>query len=311
MPPYAHGRHAREVGESPVKKSIILSGVMIVIAAAAAHVVLIAPRRVAPVVAPASASASAPSPPPALVPTACLPVPCSSADPTRRVFETPGLGKFCLETNDSDAIKNVLRSGQAWESGIEELIKKHTREGSTAVDAGAHIGSHTVTLSRAVGPKGRVFAFEPQTKIYQELLVNLELNGRDNVYTYFAALGDAHKRVTMSPTVQGNEGGTNLGAGGNQVEMLPLDHFRLEDVSIIKIDVEGAEYDVLRGAAATIRKNKPVLVVEIMGGSDIDKAAPDTKAEIVKTIDLIKSMGYEVRRIDTWDYLGLPAGVRP
>ena len=135
--------------------------------------------------------------------------------------------------------------------------------GDVVVDVGAHIGTMTLKMAKLVGPEGRVIAYEPQVKIYQELLINLDLNGVDNVCAHFAALGDSHARIAMDPPMVGNEGGTSMGKGGNLVELHTLDSHRLESVALIKIDVEGAEDGVLLGAEQTILRHRPVIVIEI------------------------------------------------
>ena len=135
------------------------------------------------------------------------------------------------------------------------------------VEVGAHIGTHTIPLAHLVGPYGRVYAFEPQRKLYRELHHNLALNGIANVVPLRFALGDGEARiVTMNPPEAGNEGRTAVGRGGDRVELRSLDSFALERVSVIKIDAEGFERHVLAGAAETIRRNRPAIVVEIMGG---------------------------------------------
>ncbi len=78
----------------------------------------------------------------------------------------------------NDIVKNVLRRGQYWEAHIGRIIRKYTKPNSIAVDLGAHIGVHTTAMSRAVGPEGKVYAFEPQKKLFAENLANLKLNFR-------------------------------------------------------------------------------------------------------------------------------------
>ena len=92
--------------------------------------------------------------------------------------------------------------------------------------------------------------------IFNELLETLHLNQLTNVEAWFLALGDKATMVEMDVPIHWNEGGTSVGKGGNKVWMRPLDSFDLENISLIKLDVEGAEDYVLEGGRLTIARNK-------------------------------------------------------
>jgi FkbM family methyltransferase len=223
-----------------------------------------------------------------------------------QVHEVPGLGRFYIDDPD-ERIKKVIVAGQRWEEHIIEVLEEHVRPGSVALDVGAHIGTHTLTMSRLVGPSGRVYAFEPVQKTYRELRRNLELNGVTNVVPLRYAVGKGPpSMIEMNPIHPGEEGGTSVGHGGDRVELRSLDSFGFEQVSLIKIDVEGFELPVLDGAEETIRRNRPVLIVEIMGGYDYETAPPDARMQIDVTRWRIAGLGYTVQRVKKQDYLALP-----
>jgi FkbM family methyltransferase len=222
-----------------------------------------------------------------------------------RVHLVRGVGRFYLDEGD-DVIKGNLRVGIRWEGSIDRLLARHTKPGTTAIDAGAHIGTHTLELARRVGVDGRVYAFEPQKKLFRELVFNLRLNQAMNVVPLRFALGDSSEIIEMSPPVARNEGGTGVGLGGDRAELRKIDSFEFQNVSIMKIDVEGYEDHVLRGARETIKRWKPVLLVEIQGGQNYDKTTPEVRAKIDATKSIIESFGYKVERVSEHDYLGLP-----
>ena len=223
-----------------------------------------------------------------------------------QVHEAPGVGRFYIDDPD-ERIKKVIVEGRRWEEHIIEVLEKYVRPGSVAIDVGAHIGTHTLTLSRLVGPSGRVYAFEPVMKTYRELRRNLALNGVTNVVPLRYAVGSGPASVIeMNPIHPGEEGGTSVGHGGDRVELRTLDSFGFEQVSLIKIDVEGFELPVLDGAEDTIRRNRPVLIVEIMGGYDYETAPPDARMQIDVTRWRIAGLGYTVQRVKKQDYLALP-----
>lgn len=207
-----------------------------------------------------------------------------------------------------DAIKNWVRKSVLWERHIHDILLKYARPGSTVIDAGAHIGTHTLTLSHAVGAGGLVFAFEPQKKIYRELYYNLKLNQINNVVPLRFALGARAAIIEMNPAVSGNEGGTGIGNGGDIAELRTIDSFGFSNVSAIKIDVEGFEDQVLDGAKETVLKWRPVIIIEIMGGNNLDTAPPMVKARIKHTISKLEGLGYTIKQVGFHDYLAVPAG---
>ena len=70
------------------------------------------------------------------------------------IAEVPELGRFYIDDNPA-WVKRELKEGRAWEPGTKVVMTAHTQAGTTALDIGAHIGSHSVTLSHLVGPDGR------------------------------------------------------------------------------------------------------------------------------------------------------------
>lgn len=222
-----------------------------------------------------------------------------------QVFSFGDEGSFYVD-NRVDIIKNQLRSGQVWEADFHNLMRHFAKPGSTVLDIGAHIGTHTVALSKMVGEDGKVIAFEPQKKIYSELVNNLELNGCHNVTAYRCALGDRFAEIEMNPTAADNEGGASIGKGGDAARMITLDSLNLNNISFLKMDVEDFEYYVLHGAEQTIRRNKPVMIIEVMGAVYIP--TPDRQERIQQTLRYIESLGYTTTFIPgSWsDWLAVP-----
>lgn len=208
-----------------------------------------------------------------------------------------------------DYIKNDIRSGRFWEPHVSGYVLKYSRPGSIAVDIGAHIGSHTLTMSRGVGPYGKVIAFEPQPKTFRELVLNMSLNNCSNIVYFWGAAGNEPKIVELDPLNSANEGTAGIGHGGTGkfVKQITLDSLELYNVSLIKIDVEGMEDQVLEGATQTILRNKPVILIEIAGGQLPESAPPHIRDEIYRRVKMVEDFGYEVERImNHWDYLAIP-----
>ena len=214
----------------------------------------------------------------------------------------PHVGKFYLDDED-DHIKDVLRKGIPWEGQVRELIDLHAWPGTVAIDIGAHIGAHTLSMAKRAE---KVYAFEPQPKLFRELVANVALNEIKNVEPYCCAVGDTFGEIELSPLTAGNEGATPLrGGSGTLVPLLPLDALCLKNVSLIKIDVEGMEDRVLVGAKKTLLENHPVVVIEIMGGYMPETAPPAVQEKIYQTIQILKDLHFRIYRISIHDYLAL------
>lgn len=146
------------------------------------------------------------------------------------------------------------------------LFERLVRPGNIVVEAGANIGVHTVDLARLVD-YGEVHAFEPQRLVFQTLCANLALNHVTNVYAYQAGVGASRGTITVpqvSPNERYNFGGVSLGAdpNGDPVDVATIDGLNLPHCHFIKVDVEGMECEVLRGASETIANYRPYLYVE-------------------------------------------------
>lgn len=223
-----------------------------------------------------------------------------------RAVHSASLGCYLVEPDSQDMIKKVIREGWHREWHMARLFGQYALPGSVVLDIGAHIGTHVGTLLNSVGPYGKVYAFEPQLKIFTELMANAMLNHWENVVLRRLAVGNANKLVYMNPSCITNEGGVSVGAGGDPVQMVKIDDLGLSNISLMKIDVEGLEMDVLDGARETIGKNRPVIFIEIMGHIGYASADPESKRMIDERIEKIEGMGYAVSHLGIADFLCIP-----
>jgi len=215
------------------------------------------------------------------------------------IYDVPTLGAFYVDL-PQDTIKGTLKAGNVWEPNIVELIKEYAKEGSVAVDLGSHIGTHLLSMSQAVGKNGLVVGFEPQMKIFSELIMNMQLNQCSNVRAYRCAVGRNFDQVQMNIPYSSNEGGASIGRGGDIAKLIPLDSLQLCNVSIIKIDVEGYEDEVLAGAVQTIRDNHPYIIIELMDSNEEQVNKRDA------TIKNLEEMGYTLQKLWGWDWFAIP-----
>jgi FkbM family methyltransferase len=199
--------------------------------------------------------------------------------------------------------RTILETG-AWEPESVLAIKEHLQTGDTFVDVGAHIGYYSLKMARVVGPNGHVIAIEPNARTVRQLQDNIRESGAKTITVQPVACSDAEGSIELFVAPRANTGETSLSRKnaskeGSSVESYrvrarPLDAIIRESgvsrVDVIKIDVEGAELLVLKGARETLTRYHPLLIVELV--EDQLKAMGASSLEI---ISLLRSIGYEPR----------------
>jgi FkbM family methyltransferase len=179
-------------------------------------------------------------------------------------------GLMLANPNDFFIGKAILEYGEYGEIEGQFLRELFVRPGAI-VEIGANIGTHTLALARQAAQQQReMFAFEPQPFVFQNLCANLALNGITNVRAWPWACGANTETVYFSSpdyNALGNFGGVSMHVSpAHQDIAIPC--VRLDDVladhpvGLMKIDVEGFELDVLRGAVDLLAASRPVLYLE-------------------------------------------------
>lgn len=207
-----------------------------------------------------------------------------------------------------------VRKGVIWEEYLTKIFSKYARPGTTVVDAGAFIGLHSLFLAKEC--KCTVYAFEPQPIVFGLLNQNVSQNSLAEVIFPTCTMlsnkaGIAKMAVPKSYNTWTNPGGlgivddtfSNPDLRVISVPKTTLDSFSLENVSLMKVDVEGHEMEVLAGSYDLIWSNRPVLVVELLGGCDRNEHAP----EILRRIKHIEdSFHYTLVETVSHDYVFVP-----
>lgn len=182
-----------------------------------------------------------------------------------------GRRRYILLRNDV-GVTTVVRRGDIYENHIFEHIKNNSGiHGKNVIDIGANLGAHTLEFADIVGD-GKVYSFEPQQLIYYQLCGNIIINGFANVIAHNVALGNECKTVKIQNVDYFSSSPVNIGdshidawvnKGYNEVTMRTLDSYQYQNVSVLKIDVQGYEPRVLDGAIDTIMRNRPIIFIEV------------------------------------------------
>lgn len=171
---------------------------------------------------------------------------------------------------ENDHILNVIkRSSKPYEIILLEYIKNNYQSG-TAIDIGAHIGTHSIFYGKFCFNK--IFAYEANPINYSYLKDNIINNKLDNIiYAYNYAISDSVFPYT-SILYEGNSGMSYI-KKIKESDLLTktIDSFEYDNLKFIKIDVERHELQVLKGAKSTILKHMPDIVIECLNDEEFDK----------------------------------------
>ena len=184
---------------------------------------------------------------------------------------------FLFDFNLSPAIFKMYL--EIFESDLIKILQKYVNEGDIFIDVGANIGYISAFAASLVGKSGEVHSFEPVPIYFNRLCKMVNLNKDFKIYTNNCALGESNEisniYITNLSTIGWNTMVPNVMKADTIKEIIEIEVTRLDDyifekgienVSFIKIDVEGYEYHVLRGLKNFFEKKKkelPPLVVEI------------------------------------------------
>lgn len=191
------------------------------------------------------------------------------------------IGYVLCDSSDVSLVAILIDAGEL-EPGTRRLIERILRPGDVFVDAGANIGMHTLCAARAVGPTGRVEAFEPFERTAGLLQRSVRLNGAQSiaeVHTVGLSDHDGREEFFLGHT-SGHHSLVDHGFDGGdaarrcEVEVTTLDEVigARPHVDLLKIDVEGAELQVLRGAATTLERNPGIGIIAEFGPAHVESS---------------------------------------
>ena len=167
--------------------------------------------------------------------------------------------------HDAGVVGELERSGGRYQADLALVLQRLLRPDAVVVDGGAHVGVLSVLMA-SLAPEGHVYAFEPAPASFAHLVDNLAANGITNATPEALALYDREARIALDFN-EAYPAGSHVGQGGSAtVPTVRLDtwskHRGLDRLDLLKLDVEGVELLALDGAAETVRRLRPVVVVE-------------------------------------------------
>jgi FkbM family methyltransferase len=160
------------------------------------------------------------------------------------------------------------------ETPLLESLESHLQRGDVLYDVGAHVGFISLVAARLVGSEGRIYAFEADPENSKRILEHKRMNSLPQIEMLHTAVWSECTTLAFrrdSDSSSRNTGAVSGIAGDEKdpgvcvVEAVTLDHFALDHrpPAVVKIDVEGAEEQVLEGAEGVFRVSQPILICEI------------------------------------------------
>ena len=218
----------------------------------------------------------------------------------------------------SDLISNTLFKTGKWEEHLLDITNFFISEieSPLVLDIGANLGAYSIPLAKSLQNKGgKVIAFEPQRIVYYQLCANVILNRLDNYYPIYSAVGESKGEISI-PEID-YEINANIGAfsmekkyrefqgvegsvkkSNTKVQLINLDNLEIEkSPALIKIDVEGYELAVLKGAVDFLDKyDYPPLLFEAWSFEWF-------KEDRIELLAFVQKLGYEITNFGTDDYI--------
>ena len=192
-------------------------------------------------------------------------------------------GVFNILKKDIYICKSLLEYGE-WSELEIDLYKDIIKTDAIIIEAGSHIGSHTVPLSK-IAKEGCLYAFEPQLLLFNLLNNNIKENNISNTEIYLEAVSNKEETVKLNQVDykelyknndEINSGGLDFKVlvsnnDGYEINVITLDNkFKhLEKLDFIKIDAEGNEFEILKGGKNLINRFHPIIYLEFIPGENL------------------------------------------
>jgi FkbM family methyltransferase len=209
------------------------------------------------------------------------------------VLNVRGGVRMCVPEELGEAATYVLLEQEDWMEDEIRFVRRWLKQGMRGIDVGANYGVYAAAMAKAVGPGGRVWAFEPTPAVCELLQKTFDLNEFSHAVLTRAAVSNrpGALHLAMKEVSALNQIASARAAGSVEVPAVTLDGMAAEHgwggVDFIKIDVEGHEAQVIAGGAALLASASPLVMLEI-----VHAGAPDSAGA-----RQLEEMGYSLYRL--------------
>lgn len=194
-----------------------------------------------------------------------------------------------------DLLSDSMLITKDYEPVETKAIKEIVKKGDVIIDAGANIGYYTILISKIVGPNGRVYAFEPEKSCFELLKKNCRENRCYNVVLINKALSDKEGEINFYIDEKDKASSSvikNIDTNKTIVQTTTLDKEISEPVHFMKMDIEGAELQALKGATTLLQSCKK-MIIEV----------PEDRKDFKDIKELLILNKYKIKRLDEGNIL--------
>ncbi|CAO5675731.1 MAG: hypothetical protein HEEMFOPI_00923 [Holosporales bacterium] len=191
-----------------------------------------------------------------------------------------------------------VREKGLWDKNETNVIKKIIKKDFKIIEVGANFGVHTLRIAELVGKQGKIYAFEANSTVSKYLKESIKMNSLDNVVLYEKAAGDESGESYLTFDIK-NIGGGYLTPHGNsaavRTQIVRLDDVIKEShIDVLKIDAEGYEYKIFKGAKNIIDKNVNHIILMIEW---VQRHLKNQNTDPKDVIDFFKSYNFKLWKI--------------
>jgi|SRR6185437_14653233 FkbM family methyltransferase len=190
----------------------------------------------------------------------------------RLTLHTTKTGKYYLPTDAvDDVVANAIKSDMIFEKEIVDMAAKYIQPDTVVLDIGSNFGQMSILFSEMVGEKGKVHAFDADDWIFEILTKNIDANNKKGkIIPHFGAVYNVENEILHFPvqdfekfSAYGSYGIDPTSKNGREVKSFTIDSLNItEQISFMKIDIQGGDLQAMQGAVKTIQKNKMPILFE-------------------------------------------------
>lgn len=207
-----------------------------------------------------------------------------------------------LDLNDYDGIYIYMH--HQYEPRVTQELEKFLRCKENFIDIGANIGFFSLFASKLL-EEGNVYSFEASPEIYSKLEDNIKINDIQNITAYNYAISDEIKDVVIYESSRAHRGLTSIRALSEdiskkrKVKSISIDSIldELPKISLVKIDIEGAEFLALNGMKNLLKRDTPNIILELT-----DEFLKELDSSSLEVCDFLKSFNYRLYKLTTDGY---------
>jgi len=199
------------------------------------------------------------------------------------------VGEHKVYIDPQDSLNLSLNENH--ESYEKEIIKKTVKKGDVVLDIGANIGDNTLIIAKLIGPKGKVYAFEPDPEIFSLLKKNISVNGYDNIIAIQKAVSNKNGKLKLFLSENNRSDHRIYDSHDNresiEVGTVKLDSFFRSKISVnvIIMDIQGAEYLAFIGMEKLVKRNKGLVIIYELSPTLLKMSGFSPKKFIEKLVD--------------------------